>query len=82
MSAANGLKALWLSWFSKPAADRTLYRTIRKRRPRKLILLGLDNLPRALRIISLAQRYHPADGVQFVGIDQFEARPKTSRACR
>jgi hypothetical protein len=75
VSAANGLKALWLSWFSKPAADRFLYRAIRKRRPRQILLLGLDNIPRALQIISLAQRYHRAEQIHFVGIDQFEARP-------
>ncbi len=76
MSAASGLKALWLSWFSKPSADRFVYRAIRKRRPRQILLLGLDNIPRALRIISLAQRYHAIDQIHFAGIDQFEARPK------
>ena len=76
VSAASGLKAFWLTWFSKPASDRFLYLSIRKRRPRQILLLGLDNIPRALQIISLAQRYHQADQVDFAGIDEFEARPK------
>ncbi len=76
VSAASGLKAFWLTWFSKPASDRFLYLSIRKRRPRQILLLGLDNIPRALQIIALAQRYHRSEPVHLAGIDQFEARPK------
>ena len=74
MSAATGLKAFWLCWFARPAGNRVLYRLIRQRKPRKMMLLGLDNADRALRMISLAQRYQQADYIHFAGIDRFDTR--------
>lgn len=74
MSAANGLKALWLAYLSQPAGDRILYRTIRKRKVRRIVEIGIGGGERALRMISLAQRYRPAAEVRYTGIDWFEAR--------
>jgi hypothetical protein len=74
LSAANGLKALWLSYLSQPAGDRILYRTIRKRKVRRIVEIGIGGGERALRMISLAQRYRPAPEVRYTGIDWFEAR--------
>jgi hypothetical protein len=74
VARAGGLKVLWLTWFSKPAGDRPLFRAIRRRCPRRIMLLGLSNIDRALQIISLAQRYHPRDDLELVGIDPFETR--------
>jgi hypothetical protein len=76
VAAAGRLKAVWLTWFSQPASDRALYRYIRKARPRRIMELGLGDTVRSQQMISLAQRYHPADEVQFVGIDPFDARPQ------
>ena len=75
MSAANALQALWLAWFSKPVADRLLYRLVRQGRPRKIMMLGLGDLTRALKLLSLAERYHSAEQIQFAGIDPFDSRP-------
>jgi hypothetical protein len=77
LSAANGLTALWLAYFSQPSGDRVLYRAIRKRKVRKIVEIGIGGGQRALRMISLAQRYH-ADDVRYIGIDWFEARPTDS----
>jgi hypothetical protein len=73
LSAANGLKALWLAYLSKPADERVLYRLIRKRKLRKIVEIGIGSGQRALRMISLARRYHPASHVRYTGIDWFEA---------
>ena len=78
MSAANGLKALWLAYFSKPADERVLYRLIRKRKLRKIVEIGIGSGQRALRMISLARRYHPAAQVRYTGIDWFEGRTTDS----
>jgi hypothetical protein len=78
LSAANGLKALWLAYLSKPADERTLYRLIRKQKLRKIVEIGIDGGQRALRMISLAQRYHPGSQVRYTGIDWFEARQHDS----
>ncbi len=75
MAGATGLTAFWLTWFSRPAGDRLLFRTIRNNRPRKIMVLGLGNATRALRMISLAQRYNPPDQISFAGIDRFDSRP-------
>jgi hypothetical protein len=75
VSAASGLKAFWLRWFSRPKSDRALYRLIHKRKPRKMMLLGLGDAQRALRMIWLAQRYQAADTVHFAAIDRFDSRP-------
>ena len=75
MFAANGLKVFRLCWLSRPAGDRVLFRLIRQRKPRKMMLLGLGDATRAMRMISLAQRYNPPDQVSFAGIDRFDSRP-------
>ncbi len=74
LSAANGLKALWLAYLSQPAGDRPLYRLIRKRKIRRIVEIGIGDGRRALRMISLAQRYHSAADIRYTGIDWFEAR--------
>jgi hypothetical protein len=78
LSAANGLKALWLAYLSQPAGDRILYRTIRKRKLRRIVEIGIGGGQRAMRMISLAQRYRPAAEVRYTGIDWFEGRADDS----
>lgn len=75
MSAASGLKALWLAWFSKPAGDRLLYQILRKRKLQKFLLLGLADAQRAMNVLSLAARHCASEQIQLVGIDRFESRP-------
>ncbi len=75
MSAANGLKAFWLCWFSRPKSDRALYRLIHKRKPHKMMLLGLGDARRALRMIWLAQQYRSSNSIHFAAIDRFDSRP-------
>jgi hypothetical protein len=75
VAGATGLTAFWLTWFSRPAGDRLLFRAIRNNRPRKMMVLGLGDATRALRMISLAQRYNPPDQISFAGIDRFDSRP-------
>lgn len=78
MTGANGLKALWLAYFSQPATDRILYRTIRKRKLRRIVEIGIEGGQRALRMISLAKRYRAAAEVRYTGIDWFEGRASES----
>ena len=73
MSAANGLRALWLPYFSQPASDRIVYRAIRRRKVRKIVEIGIGDAQRAMRMISLAQRYQPTEAIRYIGIDPFEA---------
>ncbi len=74
MPAANALKALWLAYLSQPAGDRLVYRALRKTKARKIVEIGIGEGLRALRMISLAQRYHPEAEICYTGLDMFEDR--------
>jgi hypothetical protein len=74
---ASRLKYFFLGYLSRPAGDRCVYRSIRRRRQRRIVELGVHDALRALRMISVAQA---ADGaVSYTGIDLFELRPDGER---
>lgn len=75
LSLTQRLKYLYLAYFSKPAAERTLYRAIRKRRVRRIVELGVGSGERALRLIAVAQMNAGDEPVRYVGVDLFEGRP-------
>jgi hypothetical protein len=75
VTAATKLNAFWWCWLALPKSDRALYRLIRKHKPRKLMLLGLGDASRCLRMIAMAKRYRPVDSIEFAGIDRFDSRP-------
>ena len=79
MFTISRLKYLYLAHFSKPAADRVLYRAIQKHRFRAILEIGLGSAERALRMIRLAQRAGGAEPVRYIAIDMFEARPAETR---
>jgi hypothetical protein len=68
------LKAAWDSLFHQTPAERSIGQAIKRRRPRRILEIGLGNAERARRAITLARRYHPAHEMQFIGIDRFEDR--------
>jgi predicted O-methyltransferase YrrM len=68
------LKYLYLAYFSQPAVDRVLYRTIRRHKVRRILEIGVGDGARAQRMIALALRHRPAEPVEYTGIDLFEAR--------
>lgn len=71
------LKLLYLTHFSKPIADRTVYRAIRRLRPRSILEIGVGSGKRSLRMIGQWQMLDPTVELRYIGIDQFEARPKS-----
>jgi len=73
------LKYLYLAYFSKPVADRVLYRAIQKHGFRSILEIGLGSTERSLRMIRLAQRRAGSEPVRFIAIDMFEARPAETR---
>jgi hypothetical protein len=76
----NALESIWLAYLSQPSCDRVLFRAIRKRKVRQIMEIGIGDLRRGLRMIRLAQRYHPAEEIRYVGVDLFEARPAAETA--
>jgi len=73
----NRLRFLYLSHLSKPSSDRLVYRTIRQRRIRTIVELGIGLCCRARRMIEVAAMSGSADRVAYVGVDPFEARSLT-----
>src|SRR5262249_28180397 len=43
-------------------------------KPLKILLIGLGDVQRGLRMISLAQRYRTTEAIHFAGIDRFDSR--------
>lgn len=78
MSAASQLKYLHLAYFSKPAADRAVYRTIHDTCAGRLVGIGLGCGRLARTMIQVASQFTRRDRVQFTGIDLFELRPATA----
>ena len=75
VSIAGYLKYTYLAYFSKPTADRALYREVRRRRASKTLLIGLATPARALRLMQVAANTAEGREIHFAAIDLFEARP-------
>jgi hypothetical protein len=65
---------LYLAYFSQPAAERVLYRAIRRQKVRRLVEIGIGNGVRSRRLILAAQGVKATAPVRYSGIDLFETR--------
>lgn len=74
MSALGFLKYVQLAYFSKPAAERIVYRTIRRARPRSIVEIGIGDGARAQRMIRQCSGIVGSGQFRYTGIDLFEAR--------
>jgi hypothetical protein len=73
--AVSRLRDLYLAYFSKPRADRAVYRSIHRRRWHRFLEIGIGRGVRAARMADMALRHHPKHELRYVGIDLFEGRP-------
>jgi hypothetical protein len=71
---ATTLRYLYLSYFSKPVSDRALYRILKRKRPRKILEIGIVSTDRTLRTLDFMQRLVEGDAIRYAAIDLFEAR--------
>jgi hypothetical protein len=69
MAGLGIARRIWLSRFSRPAAERILYRHVLRSRPRRLLELGLGLLARTERLLRAS-----GNDLQYVGLDRFESR--------
>lgn len=79
MAAAGKLRYAYLAFFSKPAEDRTLFRTAKRLKVRRIVELGIGSLERTLRLISVCQRYAGEETISYTGLDWFEERPEAAQ---
>ena len=73
MPVASTWNAFVWTNFTKPQCDRALFRRVKLKKPQRIVEIGIGELTRATRLISLAQRFCQ-DTVHYCGIDLFEAR--------
>jgi len=74
LSVGSLLRSTYLLYFSKPAAERALYRAARSKAIGSIVELGIDlggRTPRLLEIASWRSKLLP---LRYTGIDLFEAR--------
>lgn len=68
----------WRSWlltrFSKPLADRAVYRFVATHAPRSILEVGMSSIERTCNLLLLAQRSAKTEEIRYCGIDLFEAR--------
>ncbi len=76
MSLGSRLKALWSACFSPPTPDRALFSALAQRPLRRILEIGLGDGSRALQIIKLARKRRRGAEVHYIGVDQFELRPR------
>ncbi len=74
MSKTSFLQSPYLLYLSSPAADRPVYRAIRRHRVRTVLELGIGDGRRAQRMIEMAAQYAPIEEIRYAGIDLFEGR--------
>ncbi|MBN1395786.1 MAG: hypothetical protein JW959_12255 [Pirellulales bacterium] len=78
MSLIARFRLLYSCYFSKPSADRPIYRAVHRLRARKIVELGIGDGSRALRMIAVARLVSPGRIVNYIGLDRFEDRPGTA----
>ena len=74
MSLFGKLRLFYFCHFSKPRADRPIYRAICRRKARKIAELGIGDGGRALRMSDVAGLVSPGLDVRYIGFDRFEDR--------
>lgn len=67
-------RRFYFAYFSLPASDRLVYRSLRKRPVQKILELGIGAGQRTLRMLELLREEQPASAISYAGIDLFEAR--------
>ncbi len=78
MNAFKYLRNVYLCYFSKPVADRALYRLLRKQRVQSIVEIGVGQLQRTRKLLEFAAEKTVLEQLKYAGIDLFEARAATT----
>lgn len=74
MALPGWIGTLWMTRFSRPAGERTIWRQVLRHPPQRILEVGMGTLARTERLLGLVAGLAPVQPVQFVGIDRFESR--------
>lgn len=80
MAAANWFRYARLAHFSRPKANRQLFRMVKRDQICRIVEIGISDLSRAVALIDVAQRFAGDKKVWYTGIDLFEARQSGAAA--
>jgi hypothetical protein len=75
LSLGSLIRRIYLLYLSQPAAERALYRTIRAKKIRSIVELGIGLPTRTKRLLEIAAAVTSDQPLRYTGIDLFEARP-------
>jgi hypothetical protein len=78
LSATQFLRSSYLFYFSKPAADRPLYKALHGKPLRSVVELGVGKGERTKRLFEVLGWSAGGEQIRYTGIDLFEARPDKS----
>lgn len=79
MSFLQTCKQIYLTHFSKPVAERVLYRNLKRQSIKRILEVGVGDLNRSKRILKFASELADEETkISFTGIDMFEGRDDDS----
>jgi len=79
VSKLSGLRFFHMCWLAKPAADRAVYKIIKRHQVKSIVEIGVGNGSRCEKMIQVAQNFSQGE-VRYTGIDLFESRPEDQPA--
>jgi hypothetical protein len=77
LSIFSRIRQTYLFYFSKPQANRPVYRAIRRHHAQNILEVGVGDGRRALRLIEIAKLASPGQEIRYIGLDRFEDRSKS-----
>lgn len=78
MAAAKWFRYTRLAHFSRPKANRQLFRLVKRDQICRIVEIGISDLSRAVALIEVAQRFAGDKKVWYTGIDLFDARESSA----
>jgi hypothetical protein len=72
LGSTKRLRYIYLAYFSRPKADRPLFRLVRRAEPRRIVEIGLASIERTIRVIGLAEARLGGARVDYTLVDDFE----------
>lgn len=75
LSVSRLIRSTYLLYFSQPAADRALFKAIKRQPVRSIVELGIGFTGRTQRLLEVAAWPTDPRPLRYTGIDLFEARP-------
>ena len=68
----NSVRLFYLTYLSRPAGDRLIYRAIARNRAKRVLEIGIGSAARACRMVETMRRTNHGEVVRYCGIDLFE----------